>query len=299
MISQPDQEEAPKTAAARPPRRPPEIISSLSEAWMNTKGVTLNILISVITANLVMGGGRSALHTLFPGQGIFVFIISIIAGSLLDIIGTYILATAVMLGVRQAIRLPVDRALVNNEIGQVSPELFKLIAVFIVGSQIPLLMLRIIPDTLPPAITIIFALLMLLIYALLTITLQALAVPLLIIRKIDFKTAAENALHKIRQNWFYIFSSMIIQYLLIAIPIGLGFAAITLSTYLGHLITFIVSLIVFYMVIKACIYLSAMYYTLIGVIFREVYGLKAKPPAAKTPANDPSPDTTDEHAAGA
>ncbi|RDI42053.1 DUF2189 domain-containing protein [Aquicella lusitana] len=241
-----------------PPSAPKKLTIShvISEAWALVTGVKMPIFI----LSLIMSGGSLLLTFTITSfayfwEGTLSLVLSLIVACFELSLFWYVLAVSAMVGVRQSVGLSVNLLLIFSQCLKVKDKLFYL---FLLWLPLILLYVAITNLALPHGfIGVLLHLVTFLIFLFLTLPMLVFALPLIVTKQIDTLSAVKSAFDKMGQYWL----EVIVCYLIIVI------------------LTFI-SMIPFGI---GLIWTIPMGFNVMGILFRDVYGLKrlAKPENAQ------------------
>jgi len=156
------------------------------------------------------------------------------------------LAIVIMLGVRQAIGLPIDVKVVYSQCMEVKDKLLYLFLIWMSINGICVLVQHVLIPSNTIGMILNIALDLITLYC--TLPLMIFALPLIVTKRCDLQYALENAYNIMNQYWFVIIACYVIMMIISAIsaiPLGIGL-----------------------------LWTIPMYYAMAGVLFRNAYGLK-------------------------
>ncbi len=212
----------------------------------------------------------------------------------------YFTVPLIMLGVRKSIGLPTELSLVKKECNAVHAELIYLI---LAAAYIPLVfhyLNELVLGDSPPLMTYIIASIIsyLIVFVIVT-PIKFFAIPLAITRKTSAKKSLSIAYDKMTDYWLPALGASIV-FAIIAFLYTCGVIILLMAvTFVIGLISKVLSILVaipllIYTAYMLYIPLFAMWAILVGVIFREVFGLQKIQPKTAIKAPEPPPPADDE-----
>lgn len=246
------------------------IMDMLSESWRLVSGLkwlifkrymlTMLLVLVTVAISLLLFGAQ--VMTGFTGAKAIFSLLLFFEG----IIGAYIWVPAIILGVRKAINMSLDINQVKAECKSVQSGLLNIIVMYSAMATIIDLLVSLTPGH--DMIVLLFHVSLYCVLFLFSLPLFIFALPLIIIRKTNVSAGLESAYRNMILYWKEIIGS---YFILLAIPYFVNMIGMI---FLRQVHVGLFALIAL-MLIVGMIWLLPMTFTLGGVLFREVYGLKS------------------------
>lgn len=249
--------------------RPPSVTAMIAEAWRLTYGLKGLVLLRLMWIILVIVGvniffgviawiilalvgipnfflGVMATISYFRSDPASLAIMVILLYTyvfIINVITIYMAVPLIILGVRKAVNLSINMQLIKDQCSAVKNDLLIAISAYVVVSTILSVILEVF-DKLSGIGAI--SLLIYIALSFLYLSVFVFAIPLIVIRKMGYADALQEGMNKLKHDWLVVFICMFL-YSIIAL--------------LGITVIFIPWII-------------TLYFTVIGVLFRDLYKLK-------------------------